>query len=288
VGAVIQRSNSSAVSGTLWPQESRTATCQQESRTANCQRESRASHADQRVHSIAGQLSSVRTSGREARSLACRQNSYPRPMKTDDLPLGQLYLADVRTRLRGVKVLGEGALAQLREGEGGVVLSPGGNSAGVLVQHLAGNMRSRWGGLRSGYAEGAEGEAGTRDRDAEFGERRLDLGELHAEWEDGWAVFLDALEHLTPADLTRTLSIRGEPHTVLAAIQRQVAHYSGHVYQLVFLVKTLRGEDWQTLSIPRGGSAAYNAQMEERRGLSARPVLTPRAASRRGGASLPA
>lgn len=189
-------------------------------------------------------------------------------MNTSDLPLGQLYLSDVRERMRGVKALGEGALAQLREGEMDAALSPGGNSAGVLVQHLVGNMRSRWGGLRSGYVVGAEGETGTRDRDAEFEDRRLNPGELRAEWEAGWAVFLDALDQLTPADLSRTLTIRGETHTVLAAIQRQVAHYSGHVYQLILLVKTRRGEGWQTLSIPRGGSAAYNREMEERRGLS--------------------
>ncbi|WP_216318982.1 DUF1572 family protein [Deinococcus aestuarii] len=184
------------------------------------------------------------------------------------MDLAELYLSDVRGRMRGVKALGEGALAQLREDEVGVVLSPGGNSAGVLVRHLAGNMRSRWGGLRSGYAAGMEGETGSRDRDAEFEESELSLTELRAEWEDGWAVFLDALDHLGPADLTRTLTIRGEAHTVLAAIQRQVAHYSGHVYQLVFLVKTLRGEGWETLSIPRGGSASFNAGMRGRHGLS--------------------
>lgn len=192
-------------------------------------------------------------------------------MNRDDLPLGQLYLSDVRERMRGVKALGEGALAQLLPGEVDAALSPGGNGAGVLVQHLAGNMRSRWGGLRSGYVPGAEGETGTRDRDAEFGPRGLTPEALRAEWEAGWVVFLDALDALTPADLTRTLTIRGETHTVLAAIQRQIAHYSGHVYQLIFLVKTLRGEGWETLSIPRGGSAAYNAGnagMEERRSLS--------------------
>lgn len=177
------------------------------------------------------------------------------------MDIADLYLSDVRGRMRGVRAQGEGALAQLADGEEDAVLSPGGNSAEVLVRHLAGNMRSRWGGLRSGFTEGVEGETGTRDRDAEFQSRHLTLTELWAEWDDGWAVFLDALDHLTPADLARTLTIRGEPHTVLAAVQRQVAHYSGHVYQLVFLVKTLRGGEWETLSIPRGGSAAFNAGM---------------------------
>ncbi|MCP2013838.1 hypothetical protein L1280_000966 [Deinococcus sp. HSC-46F16] len=176
--------------------------------------------------------------------------------------LADLYLSDVRARMRGVKALGDGALAQLRPGEWHTALSEGGNSAAVLVQHLAGNMHSRWGGLRGGYAPGMEGETPGRNRDAEFGEGDQAADELRAVWEEGWTVFLDALDHLRPADLTGTLTIRGEPHTVLEAIQRQVAHYSGHVYQLVLLVKTLRGAEWQTLSIPRGGSAAYNARLE--------------------------
>ncbi|UQN06228.1 DUF1572 family protein [Deinococcus sp. QL22] len=184
-------------------------------------------------------------------------------VNTDTVDIAALYLSDVRARMRGVKALGHGALAQLQETEINTALSADGNSSGVVVQHLAGNMRSRWGGLRFGYTA-AEGETGTRNRDAEFEPHFSTLAEVQAEWEAGWDVFLSALDHLTPADLTRTLTIRGEMHTVLEAVQRQVAHYSGHVYQLIFLVKTLRGPDWQTLSIARGGSAAFNAQMQGR------------------------
>lgn len=172
-----------------------------------------------------------------------------------------LYLSDVRGRMRGVKALGEAALAQLRDGEWHTPLAPDGNSAAVLAAHLAGNMHSRWGALRCGYCAGAEGESAGRNRDAEFEEGTLDAATLRAVWDAGWQVFLDALDHLTPEDLTRPLTIRGEVHTVLEAIQRQVAHYSGHVYQLILLVRTLRGEAWQTLSIARGGSAAYNAAL---------------------------
>jgi hypothetical protein len=175
--------------------------------------------------------------------------------------VGELYLQDVRARMRGVKALGESALAQLRADEWHTPLAPEGNSAAVIVTHLAGNMRSRWGALRGGYAPGAEGETPGRDRDAEFAEGQDMPAELHALWEAGWATFLGALDALTPDDLSRELTIRGEAYSVLAAIQRQVAHYSGHVYQLIFLVKTLRGQDWQTLSIARGDSAAYNAGM---------------------------
>ena len=182
------------------------------------------------------------------------------------MTLEELYLTDVRERMLGVKALGDRALTQLHPEDWHRVLSPGGNSAAVLVQHLAGNMESRWAALRGGYHGGVEGEAAGRNRDAEFEEGGASGAELLARWEEGWGTFLAALDALTPDDLTRTLTIRHETHTVLAALQRQVAHYSGHVYQLVFLVKTLRGEDWQTLSVPRGGSAAFNAQMRGRHG----------------------
>ena len=178
--------------------------------------------------------------------------------------VADLYLSDVRARMRGVRALGDGALAQLQASEWHTPLAPDGNSAGVLVQHLAGNMHSRWGALRGGYSAGAEGESAGRNRDAEFEGGTLDGAALLERWQGGWQVFLDALDHLTPDDLTRPLTIRGEVHTVLEAVQRQVAHYSGHVYQLIFLVKTLRGAAWQTLSIARGESAAYNAAMFSR------------------------
>ena len=176
------------------------------------------------------------------------------------MTLAEHYLSDVRERMRGVKALGDGALAQLAEADWHTVLSAGGNSAAVIVQHLAGNMHSRWGALQHGFTAQTEGESAARNRDAEFEEGHRSPAELRQLWEDGWQVFFDALGSFVPDDLLRELTIRGETHTVLQAIQRQVAHYSGHVYQLVFLVKALRGADWQTLSIPRGGSAAFNAE----------------------------
>ncbi len=115
--------------------------------------------------------------------------------------------------------------------------------------------------MQRGYQSGQDGESAGRNRDAEFEEGNLSAEQLWAIWNAGWTVFLDALDALAPANLMQTLTIRGEAHTVLEALQRQVAHYSGHVYQLIFLVKTLRGADWQTLSIARGQSAAFNEQM---------------------------
>lgn len=179
--------------------------------------------------------------------------------------LSELYLQDVRGRMRGVKAMGDGALAQLRDDEWHRTLSADGNSAAVLIQHLAGNMHSRWSAFQHGFSAGAEGEAPGRRRDAEFEEGEQTPAQLRAQWEEGWEVFLSALDHLLPGDLSAELTIRAEKHTVLEAIQRQVAHYSGHVYQLIFLIKTLRGRDFQTLSIPRGGSAAFNARMMEKK-----------------------
>lgn len=177
------------------------------------------------------------------------------------MSLADLYLRDVQVRMRGVKALGDGALAQLHDDQWHSVLSEDGNSAAVLIQHLSGNMHSRWGAFQHGFSMGAEGETAGRNRDLEFVEGQQTPAQLNEQWENGWQVFFDALNHFQPDDLAAELTIRAEKHTVLEAIQRQVSHYSGHVYQLVFLVKTLRGLKFQSLSIPRGGSVAFNDKM---------------------------
>jgi len=174
--------------------------------------------------------------------------------------LGDLYLRDVRTRMRGVRVLAEGALRQLAPGHWHAALGPQENSVAVLVQHLSGNMHSRWGQFLQ-----HDGEAASRDRDAEFEDAGLSVPQLWEQWEAGWNIFLGVLDRLSPADLTRSLTIRGEVHTVLEAVQRQVCHYSGHAYQIVSLARHWAGADWQTLSIARGQSAEFNRRMQERR-----------------------
>ena len=127
------------------------------------------------------------------------------------------------------------------------------NSVAVIVQHLSGNMHSRWSNFLT-----ADGESGSRNRDAEFEDAGLTPRQLWIRWNEGWTVFQGALDQLQPEDLARTLSIRGEVHTVLAAIQRQLSHYSGHVYQIVLLARHWAGADWKTLSIARGQSAEFN------------------------------
>ena len=173
--------------------------------------------------------------------------------------LGLLYLQDALGRMQGVRELGEGAMRQLRQEHWHATLGEGENSVAVLVQHLSGNMHSRW-----QYFLEADGESGSRDRDAEFEETGLTPDALWHRWNAGWGVFLGVLARLQPADLTRTLTIRGEVHTVLEAILRQIAHYSGHVYQLVFLARHWLGADWQTLSIARGRSDEFNRRMQAR------------------------
>ncbi|WP_407538986.1 DUF1572 family protein [Deinococcus radiomollis] len=174
--------------------------------------------------------------------------------------LGLLYLKDALGRMQGVRELGEGAMRQLRLEHWHAALAEGENSVAVLVQHLSGNMHSRWGTFLE-----ADGESGSRNRDAEFEDAGLTPDELWQHWNAGWEVFLGVLARLRPADLTRTLTIRGEVHTVLEAIQRQIAHYSGHVYQIVFLARHWLGADWETLSIARGQSGEFNRRMQAER-----------------------
>jgi Protein of unknown function (DUF1572) len=135
------------------------------------------------------------------------------------------------------------------------------NSLAVIVKHLAGNMRSRWSNLF-----GSDGETANRDRDSEFAQDSRSKTEILKEWESGWNVFFAAFDALGPEDLLRTITIRGEPLTVLEAVQRQLAHYAHHVGQIVYLVKAVIGTDWNCLSVPKGESAVFNQAMLERNG----------------------
>jgi uncharacterized damage-inducible protein DinB len=135
------------------------------------------------------------------------------------------------------------------------------NSLAVIVKHMAGNMRSRWSNLFGG-----DGEATGRNRDAEFTEDKRSRAEILEEWNSGWNVFFKAFDALEPADLTRTITIRGESISVVEALQRQLAHYAHHTGQIVYLAKAVVGPDWQSLSIPKGESAAFNQRMLEQTG----------------------
>ena len=155
-----------------------------------------------------------------------------------------------------IKKLADKAIEQLSDEDLRVSIDVESNSVAVIMRHMAGNMRSRWVDFLI-----ADGEKATRMRDTEFEEPLGSRADILADWENGWKAVFDALTPLTDADLQRTVVIRGEPHSVYKAISRQVAHYAGHAYQIVFLAKHLKGAEWKTLSIPRGQSEEFNRRM---------------------------
>ena len=170
---------------------------------------------------------------------------------TDDL--AQHYLDEARRQMRGHKRMAEGAMAQLSDDEIFLTLDPESNSVAILVKHLAGNMRSRFTDFLT-----SDGEKPDRFRDREFevggATTRADVMQW---WEEGWACVFAAIEALKAEDVMRTVTVRGEPHTVLQAINRQIAHYAAHIGQIVFLAKHLRSSKWKTLTIPRGKSEEF-------------------------------
>lgn len=133
------------------------------------------------------------------------------------------------------------------------VLDPQSNSIAMIVKHLAGNMRSRWTDFLT-----SDGEKPNRNRDSEFVDPPATRADLLAMWDSGWKCLFSALESLTDSDLSRTVLIRTEPHSVLQAINRQIAHYSYHVGQIVFLARHFAGGPWTSLTIPRGRSSSFN------------------------------
>lgn len=168
-------------------------------------------------------------------------------------------LDTARSEFQGLKALADKAIAQLADADLDIKIDDEANSVAIIMRHMAGNMRSRWTDFLT-----TDGEKPDRFRDREFEDRSATRAELLAEWEEGWQRLFDALGPLTDADLGRTVLIRSEPHTVYKAISRQVAHYAGHVYQILFLGKHLKGHDWKTLSVPRGQSEEFNRKMLER------------------------
>ncbi len=163
------------------------------------------------------------------------------------------YLDEARRQMRGHKRMGENAMAQLRDEDFFVTIDPEANSIAILVKHLAGNMRSRFTDFLT-----SDGEKLDRFRDREF---EINSGTTRADvmkwWEDGWNIVLGTIESLKPEDVMRTVTVRGEPHMVLQAINRQLAHYAQHIGQIVFLAKHLKSSEWKTLSIPRGRSEEF-------------------------------
>jgi hypothetical protein len=162
------------------------------------------------------------------------------------------HLADALAIFRQYKRQGESAMAQVTDGQLTATIDSESNSIALIVKHLAGNMRSRW----TNFLE-SDGEKPERNRDTEFESPPSTRAELMAMWEAGWKCVFGALEPLTDADVTRTVYIRGEAHSVMQAINRQLGHYASHIGQIVFLAKHLQSASWKSLSIPRGKSAEF-------------------------------
>ena len=178
----------------------------------------------------------------------------------NDQSIGQHYLKDALNTFRDYKKLAERAFAQLRDEDFFRTIDEESNSVAVIMKHLAGNMISRWTDFLT-----TDGEKPERNRDMEFvmlPETTKD--EMIAYWEKGWQCAFDAIEPLTPDDLLRTVTIRGQDHTVIQAITRQVAHYANHVGQIVYLAKHLKAGYWQSLSVPKNRSAEFNAYLKEK------------------------
>lgn len=172
------------------------------------------------------------------------------------MPRNSPILDVVIEEFEKTKKLADKSIEQLDDAQLRVALDPEANSVAVLMRHMAGNMRSRWVDFLA-----SDGEKPNRMRDGEFVDPGQTRAELVAEWEQGWTILFDTLASLTDADLQRTVMIRSEPHTVFKAINRQMAHYAGHAYQILLLAKHLRGPGWKTLSIPRGQSEEFNRMM---------------------------
>ena len=163
------------------------------------------------------------------------------------------YLNSVVKQFKYYKMLGEKAMEQLREEQLFWQYNEESNSIAVIVHHISGNMESRFTDFLS-----SDGEKPWRNRDAEFNNPFQSKDELMARWNKGWECLMNALEHLTAADLERIIYIRNDGHTVTEAINRQLAHYPYHIGQMVFIAKMLKNEEWQTLSIARNKSNDYN------------------------------
>lgn len=169
---------------------------------------------------------------------------------------GESYLKDVRERLQAYRAKAEKAMAQVDDAEFFAELNANTNPIAVIVKHLAGNFRSRWRDFLT-----SDGEKPDRDRDTEFALTPEDSRErLMQRWSEAWTILEDTLDHLQPEDLDRTVLIRNEPHSVVAAINRSLLHAAEHIGQIILLARHYTGDSWTTLSIPKGKTRDFNRE----------------------------
>ena len=177
-------------------------------------------------------------------------------MTGDKAEVGKALIDGALTAFRSNKGWTDKAIAQLSDDRLHVALDPNTNCIAVIMKHVAGNLLSRWTEFLT-----TDGEKPWRNRDDEFVDTFNTRDELTAYWESGWQRLLDSLAHLTPDDLGKTVTIRGEPHSVPLAIQRSLAHCAYHVGQIVLIARILAGDHWSTITIPRGASAHFNQKV---------------------------
>ena len=170
----------------------------------------------------------------------------------------QDYLADALQSFRNYKKLADRAIEQVSDNEFFALIDAESNSIAVIVKHVAGNLHSRWRDFLT-----TDGEKPDRDRDQEFEMTEDTRTSLMEFWDSGWKTLFGSIEPLAEEDFGRTIKIRGEPHTIVEAINRQLTHYSYHIGQIVFLAKHLKSAEWKTLSVPRNRSAQFNQHLAD-------------------------
>ena len=173
------------------------------------------------------------------------------------------YHSDALQSFRNYKKLAERAIEQVSDEEFFATIDEEANSIALIVKHIAGNLRSRWTDFLT-----TDGEKPDRNRDTEFEVIEDTRESLTKYWEDGWQILFDAIEPLSEEDFSKAVTIRGQPHSIVEAINRQLTHYSYHIGQIVLLAKHFRSSEWKTLSIAKNRSAEFNRHVGEKRGAS--------------------
>ena len=168
----------------------------------------------------------------------------------------QNYLKSVLFEFRRYKSMGDKTFVQISDKDIHWKYAQTDNSIAIIVKHMVGNMMSRWTNFLT-----EDGEKSWRERDLEFKEPYVSKAEMIASWEKGWKCLFDALSQINTTNFQSKITIRGEEHTIVEAINRQLAHYANHVGQIVFIGRMIKGSEWTSLSIPKGASKAFNKKM---------------------------
>lgn len=169
------------------------------------------------------------------------------------MDINSVYLESIKKQFQYYKTIAEKAIEQLEEHQLSEAKNEDNNSIATIIKHLSGNMLSRWTDFLT-----SDGEKEWRNRDAEFENNLQTKASVLQEWSKGWNCFFEAIDGLKPENLSEIIYIRNEGHTVLEAINRQLAHYPYHIGQIVFIAKQLKNSEWNSLSIPKNNSDKYN------------------------------